>query len=265
MSAHPQTVDADETPILVTQDGGVATITLNRSSRMNAMNVALALDLKKELLRLLDEDSVRVLVFTGAGGNFCTGADLKDRTPGPNGETLLGTLHECFNIMTGAKKPSIAAVEGNAYGAGFSIAMWCDYVVAGEKAKFCAPFTGIGLIPDVGLALTLPARIGMGRARRMMFEGLVVQAPQALEWGMIEHKVADGQALATAVEQAAKLMTRAPLALGALRTLLSREWPDPAEFIREEFKLQTALQQSEDVKEGISSFVERRPPQFSGR
>ncbi len=265
MSADPQAVKADEAPILVNQADGIATITLNRPSRMNSMTVALAFNLKQELLRLLADDSVRVLVFTGAEGNFCTGADLKDRTPGPNGETLINVLHDCFNIMTGARKPSIAAVEGNAYGAGFSIAMWCDYVVAGEKAKFCAPFTGIGLIPDVGLAWTLPARIGMGRARRMMFEGLVVQSAQALDWGMIEHKVEDGQALAGAIEQARKLMTRAPLALGALRGLLNREWPDPAEFIREEYKLQKQLQQSTDFAEGVSSFVERRPAQFTGK
>lgn len=264
MSAIEQTSE-DQAPILVTEEGGIATITLNRPSRMNAMNVALALDLKQQLLRLLDDDSVRVLVFTGAGGNFCTGADLKDRTPGPNGESLLVVLHDCFNIMTKANKPSIAAVEGNAYGAGFSIAMWCDYVVAAEGAKFCAPFTGIGLIPDVGLAWTLPARIGMGRARRMMFEGFVVKADQAEQWGLIETKVPAGQAVSGALEQARKLLTRAPLALGALRQLLNREWPDPAEFIEEEFKLQSSLQKSTDFVEGVRSFVEKRPPQFTGK
>lgn len=261
----PVTADIEETPVLTAVADGVATITLNRPARMNAMHVALALELKRELQRLLADDGVRVLILTGAGEHFCTGADLKNRMTGPNGERLLDVLHDCFHLAMAAGKPFIAAVEGNSYGAGMSLAMMCDYVIAGDKARFCAPFTGVGLIPDIGLAWTLPARIGMGRARQMMFEGLAVPAEQALAWGMIEAQVPAGQALAAATERAHRLMARAPLALAALRGLLNRQWPDVAEFMREERRLQTQLQQSEDLAEGVRAFAERRAPRFTGR
>ncbi|MBU4610159.1 enoyl-CoA hydratase/isomerase family protein [Achromobacter sp. GG226] len=257
--------ETETSPIRTHRDGAIGILTIDRPARMNALTPRAGLALKRELTALLDDDAVRIVVLTGEGGHFCTGADLKDRTPGPNGERLLGVLHDVFALMVESRKPLVAAVEGNAYGAGFSLAVACDYVVAAENAKFCAPFTGIGLVPDVGLALTLPARIGMGRARRMMIEGLAVQAPQALDWGMIEHTAPVGEALPAAVECARKLLTRAPLAVAALRRLLGQQWQDPHAFLREERRLQDSLQQSSDFVEGVRSFVEKRPAQFTGK
>lgn len=257
--------ETDISPIRVTRDGPIGILAIDRPTRMNALTPLAGLVFKRELTDLLKDDAIRIVVLTGNGGHFCTGADLKDRTPGPNGERLLGVLHDVFALMVEAPKPFVAAVEGNAYGAGFSLAVACDYVVAAENARFCAPFTGIGLVPDVGLALTLPARIGMGRARRMMVEGLAVQAPQALDWGMIEHTAPVGEALPAALDCARKLLTRAPLAVAALRRLLGQSWPDPHAFLREERRLQDALQQSSDFVEGVRSFVEKRPARFTGK
>src|SRR5690606_28744130 len=141
----------------------------------------------------------------------------------------------------------------------------CDYVVAGASARFCAPFTGIGLIPDTGLAYTLPLKIGMGRAKRMMYEGLVVEPAQACEWGLADVLASDQRALECAYEVARRLLNRAPLALAALRELLAQQSTDPQEFLREERRLQRRLQESEDVVEGRRAFAERRPPRFIGR
>ncbi len=247
------------------REGAAGILTIARPTRMNALTPLAGIALRDAMAQMLADDAVRVIVLAGEGSHFCTGADLKDRTPGPNGERLLVVLHELFAMMVDAPKPFVAAVEGNAYGAGFSLAVACDYVVAAENARFCAPFTGIGLVPDVGLALTLPARIGMGRARRMMIEGLPVAAPQALDWGMIEHVAPAGQALSMALECANKLLTRAPLAVAALRKLLGQSWSDPRAFLEEERRLQDALQQSQDFVEGVTSFKEKRPPSFTGR
>ena len=268
-SAHQPGSDAAspqrESLLLSSTSNGIATLTLNRPQRMNALTVLLLLELAQELERLEADDTVRIIVLTGAQGNFSTGADLKDTAPGPNGEIRLDVLHRCFTLLTESRKPLIAAVEGNAYGAGFSLALACDYVIAGATARFCAPFTGIGLIPDTGLAYTLPLRIGMGRAKRMMYEGLVVESTQAEQWGLADVLASDQSALECAYDLGKKLLIRAPLALAALRELLAHQWTDPQAFLREERRLQRQLQESEDVLEGRRAFAERRPPRFSGR
>lgn len=252
-------------PVLVSVADGVATITLNRPERMNALNYALLSQWRSELQRLLTDDEVRVLILTGAGAHFCTGGDLKDPPAGPNGELRLRVMHDCLKLMLFGDKPVIGALEGNVYGAGFSYATACDIVVAGESARFCAPFTGVGLIPDTGLAYTLPLRIGAGRARQMMLQGLVVRTPQAADWGLVEEAVNDGEALTKAREIASALLRRAPLALGALRRLMARDLQGLYGSLEEELTIQQRLLASEDLQEGRQAFAEKRTPQFRGR
>lgn len=261
----PGTSDVPDALVLCSQADGVATLTLNRPARMNALNVALLLELADKLERLNRDGDVGAIILAGAQGHFSTGADLKDTAPGPNGELRLDVLHRCFNLLTQVSKPTLAAVSGNAYGAGLSFALACDYIIAAKNARFCAPFTGIGLIPDTGLVYTLPLRIGMGRARRMMYEGLVVDAEQAHDWGMVE-LVTDNNALLESAHAVARtLLKRAPLALSALRGLLSRQWPDPQKFLQEERRIQQRLLATDDVQEARLAFAEKRPPRFCGR
>ncbi|MGE4339144.1 MAG: enoyl-CoA hydratase/isomerase family protein [Pigmentiphaga sp.] len=254
-----------ESPVRVERDDAVAIVILNRPDRMNAINYALIDGLRNTLRELQQDDQVRAVILSGAGRHFCTGGDLKDTANGPDGETRLAVMHDCLRLMARGSKPIIAAVEGNAYGAGFSYTVAADYVVAGASAKFCAPFTGVGLVPDTGVAYTLPRRIGTGRARRMMMQGLVVQAPQAEAWGLIEQHVEDGQALATAREVAAGLARRAPLALAALRRLMGLDLDGLEESLQLEMSLQQKLLLTEDLREARTAFAEKRQPRFTGR
>lgn len=262
MSPTPIATDA---PVLTRHHDGIGIITLNRPDRMNAINYALIDGLRAALRQLHQDPAVRVIILTGSGKHFCTGGDLKDTANGPNGEMRLAVMHDCLRLMVSGGKPVIGAIEGNAYGAGLSYAVACDMVVAGASARFCAPFTGVGLVPDTGVAYTLPQRIGVGRARQMMMQGLVVTAPQALSWGLIEHQVNDGEALAAAQEMAASLVARAPLAIAALRRLMARELAGLEGSLAEELALQQGLLQTDDLKEARAAFAEKRTPRFQGR
>lgn len=252
-------------PVILEREGMIAIITLNRPDRMNAINYDLIAAFRQALQTFQADDNLRVAILTGAGKHFCTGGDLKDTRNGPDGETRLAVMHDCVRLLLTGNKPVLGAVEGNAYGAGFSYAAACDQVVAGASARFCAPFTGVGLVPDTGLAFTLPRRIGIGRARRMMMQGLVVGAEQALDWGLIEEQAPDGQALSQARLLAEQLLKRAPLAITGLRRLLARDLDGLEGSLADEYAMQMELLQSEDLKEARAAFAEKRPPHFVGR
>jgi enoyl-CoA hydratase/carnithine racemase len=205
-----------------------------------------------------------VLVLHGAGDHFCTGFDLKHkRVPGEEG--ALRILQDCFRILQGGPLPSIAAVEGNAFGAGLSLALACDQIVASSNARMCAPFTGIGLVPDVGMGLMLERRVGTGRARRWMYEGNVVLADEAMDAGLVDARVEVGQALEAALEQARRWVLRSPLAIAAVRKLTQLPQALVDEFLREELRLQKELAATEDHAEAVNAFRERRKPSFRGR
>lgn len=247
-------------------DGGIRVLSIDRPQRMNALDPASAYELAAALREAQADKALRVIVLTGAGGNFCTGADLKHRKQ-PGEESVLVPLQHCCDALTQGPLPVIAAVDGAAFGAGLSLALACDRIVAAESARFCAPFTGIGLVPDVGMLRTLPRRVGEFRAREWMIEGTVVNATAALQHGLVDELVADVPARETALDRARLWAARAPMAIAALKRMALQvdDAAAMAQLFERERVEQAALAASEDFAEAVAAFRDRRPARFQGR
>jgi enoyl-CoA hydratase/carnithine racemase len=246
------------------RDGGVLTLTLDYPERRNA----LAMPLREELHRILDaaqaDAEVRAIVLTGAGGVFCSGGDISGMnvTDAETGRERMRRTHRIIRLMVAGRVPIVAAVEGWCVGAGLSLACACDTIVAAEDARFMAGFGKVGLIADLGLPFTLPARIGSGRARQFFLYGTQVDAPAAERIGLVDHVVPKGGALAKAGELAAFLAAQAPLPVALTKQILA-EGLDRA--LEDERHFQTACFLSEDHAEGKSAFLGKREPRVARR
>jgi len=252
-------------------NGAELRIELNRPASMNAWDVQLGLELRAAVEEAAEDDSVRSVTITGAGRGFSSGADLKAGfEPTPEGHPDVGTaLRERYHpIITGIRrmpKPVLAAVNGPAVGIGCSLALACDLVVARESAYFLLAFVNIGLVPDGGSSLFIPARVGHTRAAEMAMLGERVPAPQALEWGLI-NRVAANDAFESEVDALAERLATGPTRAyaGAKRQL--NAWMYAA--MDEQLELEAATQQemaaSGDFTEGVQAFLAKRPPEFTG-
>lgn len=247
-------------------DGGVRVLTIDRPHRMNALDPASAYELAEALRSAQSDATLRAIVLAGAGNNFCTGADLKHRKQ-PGEESVLRPLQLCCEALLQGPLPVIAAVDGAAFGAGLSLALACDRIVASEAARFCAPFSGIALVPDVGMVRTLPRRVGAARAREWMIEGTVVDADTALQHGLVDELASGVPALQVATARARLWAGRAPMAIAALKRLEAFEGAATslADLFERERTEQSALTASADFAEAVAAFRERRPAQFQGR
>jgi 2-(1,2-epoxy-1,2-dihydrophenyl)acetyl-CoA isomerase len=253
------------------QAGGVGRITLNRPRTLNAWTDELGRELKQVVEREAGDPSVRALLLTGAGRGFSSGADLKAGfQPGEDGmPDVRRELHDVYHpVMVGLRqleKPVVAAVNGPAVGIGCSLALACDLVLAGESAFFGLAFVNIGLMPDGGSTLFVPAAVGKARAFQMALLGEPVQARQALDWGLINAVHPDDGLM----EEASALVER--LASGPTRSYASSKralnqvlYPDLRGQLGLEAELQHALARSRDFIEGVGAFVEKRQPLFEG-
>ncbi len=249
---------------------GVAVLTLNDPQVMNAAGAPL-LD---EFLAALDsvdapENGVRCLVVTGAGDSFCAGANLKERGLGvakPVGKVLETHWHPLLRRLRRLHCPVVAAVNGPAAGGGMSLALACDLIVAVRSAYFLQAFRRIGLSPDVGSSWTLPRRAGVARAMELSMLGEKLPAPMALEWGLINRVVDDGQALAEAMKIARELAQGPTVALALMRQLY---WSSTENTFEEQLDLECRSQriagETDDFREGVAAFLEKRPARFKGR
>jgi 2-(1,2-epoxy-1,2-dihydrophenyl)acetyl-CoA isomerase len=257
--------------INVYRRGPGAKVELNRPDRLNAWSNQFALDLLAAIKEVTDNPEVRAVVVTGAGRAFSSGADLKEAAERPDGQTMdvYRRLTERYHpIITGLRlmpKPVIAAVNGPAAGIGLSLALACDLVVATQSAFFQLAFVNIGLVPDGGSSLFVPARVGFTRAAELAMLGERLDAATALSWGLINRVWPDAEF----AEQSDALLDR--LASGATQSYAGTKrqlnrWMYERMDAQLEFEagIQREMAGSSDFAEGVAAFVEKRPPRFSG-
>ena len=227
------------------------------------MHLALAAALKEAR-----DPEVRAVVLTGAGRGFCVGQDLTEfrAAPGDIGERLRATYHPNVRAVRALEKPVIAAVNGAAAGAGLSFACACDIRVAADSATFVPAFVNIGLVPDSGGTYFIARLLGPARAFEWMSSGRRLTAAEAHAWGLVS-EVVEAEALATrAAAVAAELAALPTRGIGMTKRLFDRAWGARLEDQLElEAQLQTAATQTEDFREGVAAFLEKRPAEFSGR
>ncbi len=256
----------------VTRREGVATITLNRPHALNAFDTQQALDLLAAVRDVAGDDGVRAVVLTGAGRAFSSGADLKGGfDPGPDGRPDVRTAlndryHPALLGLRRMEKPVVAAVNGPAVGIGCSFALVCDLVVAAESAYFLLAFVNIGLVPDGGSSLLIPARAGFARASEMALLGERVPAAQALEWGLVNRVVPDAE-LTGEVEALAARLAAGPTRsyAGAKRQLNASVFGILDDQLALEAEVQQEAAGTDDFVEGVSAFVAKRQARFAGR
>jgi 2-(1,2-epoxy-1,2-dihydrophenyl)acetyl-CoA isomerase len=254
------------------QSGGVGRITLNRPETLNAWTVQFGSELGAVLNGEAADDSVRAVLITGAGRGFSSGADLKagfdphpdDGLPDIRKE-LDGLYHPIIAGVRRLEKPVVAAVNGPAVGIGVSLAFACDLVLAAESAYFGLAFVNIGLMPDGGSTLFVPAAAGKARAFQMALLGERVPADRALEWGLVNYVHPDDRLMDeanTLVERLASGPTRSYA--GSKRALNRMLYPDLDGQLDLEAELQHALARTKDFQEGVAAFVEKRDAAFQG-
>jgi 2-(1,2-epoxy-1,2-dihydrophenyl)acetyl-CoA isomerase len=248
------------------RDGAVLTITLNRPDVLNAFNAAMHQALGAALDDAADP-SVRAVVLTGAGRGFCVGQDLTEfrEAAGDIGSRLRDTYHPNILTIRGLEKPVIAAVNGAAAGAGLSFACACDLRIAADSASFVPAFINVGLVPDSGGTYFIAELLGYARAFEWMTSGRKLSAADAQGWGLVSEVVeADGLA-ARAAEVAALYAAMPTRGIGMTKRLFAEAARNRLEQQLElEAELQTAATQTNDFREGVAAFLEKREPRFSG-
>ncbi len=247
---------------------GIARLTLNRPERLNSFTVQMHEEVADALTRL---DGARVLILTGAGRGFCAGQDLADRAVAPGaaidlGESVERRYNPLIRTLVSLPMPVIARVNGVAAGAGANIALACDIVIAANSAKFIQSFAAIGLIPDSGGTWVLPRLVGQARALGLALTGEPIGAEQAAEWGMIWKAVEDDRLDAEVDALAARFAAGPTLGLARIKKMIRESWSHSldAELDRQRDAMRE-LGFSQDYREGVAAFMEKRPPKFSGK
>jgi 2-(1,2-epoxy-1,2-dihydrophenyl)acetyl-CoA isomerase len=256
--------------LLVKRDGGVATLTMNRPESKNALDPELVAALGEKSAELAADDSVRVIVLTGAGGSFCSGADLKAAMSNPSALETVGdalhAYHRIIKVLVGAPKPVVAQIDGPAVGFGCDLALACDLRVMSDRAYLQEKFVRIGLMPDGGGTLWLTRMIGVGRALEVLLTGDSIDAARAEALGLANRVVPAAELEAKTAELAARLARGAPLAHAAIKRAVRGALSGGIdEALAAEREGQLVCLRSQDFMEGVMAWMQKREPDFKGR
>jgi len=252
--------------------GSICVLTLNRPDRLNALTVQTAKDFNAAVHEAL-ENGARVIVITGSGRAFCAGGDMREMQEIASSQGRveaffdepLRILNESILLIRQTPVPFIAAVNGVASGGGCNLALACDLVIAADSAKFNQAFIKIGLVPDCGGTFMLPRLVGWKRATELMFTGDLITAQRAAEMGMINSVAADGELMSQVMDMAGKLANAPTAAIGQIKRLLEASAKnDYGSQLDLERQMQIEAGKTKDFTEGVSAFLEKRPPRFVG-
>jgi 2-(1,2-epoxy-1,2-dihydrophenyl)acetyl-CoA isomerase len=255
--------------LMLRNEGGVATITLNRPEVYNALNDEITFELQSAVREVAKDDNVRVLVLTGEGKAFCAGQDLKSSAAAGR-RSFMESLHKRYNPiirgLRGLPKPVICRLNGVAAGAGCSLALACDMIIASDEATLIEVFVNIGLVPDSGSSFFLPRLVGMARAFELCAMGSKVKAEEAVTMGLINKCVPASQ-LDDAVKQYTDYFANAPTkSIGLIKKMLNKSaYATLDEMLDYEAYCQEIAGTSADYREGVAAFLEKRKPRFTGR
>jgi 2-(1,2-epoxy-1,2-dihydrophenyl)acetyl-CoA isomerase len=259
-----------EAAVVYTCEAGVATLTMNRPEVLNSLNDDLLAGLRDGLARAKADAAVRAVLLTGAGRGFCAGADLvaesKREAPYDVAQGLRERYHPIVLAMRQLPKPIVGAVNGVAAGAGMSLALACDIVLAGESASFLQAFTRIGLVPDCGSTWFLPRLVGDVRARALVMLADKIGSADAMRYGLVWQVFADEHLMPEATALAQRMATMPTRAFDLIKQGLAVSSANGlGEQLEVEARLQAAAMATEDHKEGVAAFLAKRPAKFAGR
>ncbi len=254
--------------LLIQNESGIMSLTLNRPDRLNAFSDDMISGLIEAFKTAQTDPAIRVIVLSGAGRSFSAGGDVK--TMGSGGPTdvydHIGKLNECILTMKATKKPILAAVHGFAAGAGFNLALACDMILAADSSQFALSFSQVGLISDGGGSYFLPKLIGPQLAKQFFFTAEPIPAERLYNLGVVNEVVPTDQLKETVMKWAEKLASGPSLALGMIKSVVDHAQTASLEEILEQERItQTMMVQTEDHREGIAAFKEKRRPQFKGK
>lgn len=260
---HPE----EEPLVLLAREEGIATLTLNRPATRNALGLDMRAQLCTAIEAVRDDDSVRAVVLTGAGDSFCAGGDISqmfDQTGGSRAwRARMRRIHRWFPELVNLDKPVIAAVDGPAFGAGLSLTLACDFVVATPRAKFCAVFARLGFVPDMGAMYLLPRVVGLKRAKELAFSARSFDADEAAHLGIVDHIVAP-ELLQETAQMLARRFIHAPTeAIGMAKSIMNQAFNLDAHAMSEfEAYAQTIARASDYHQACLERFAAKQPPIF---